>query len=249
MERKMNRTFTVLVSSLVVAGSLLAASATPAVSSEKQVNRTKATTNQRSAHGHHSSAQIPPIVLSGGSERGVHTQPFAVAGGFTVFTMRCTCNAYFALELDGDHAVGFGTILVNTVGAYSGTRAIGMAAGSYYLNVAADGPWSATITQPRNLPAVKAPHTFSGTGASVVGPFSISGDNIRLTAKNTVPHMGSVFVVYVYPAKARKVSSLDQVINDVNDFSGSAVAEETESGPYYLSIDSHGSWTVKVANP
>jgi hypothetical protein len=172
-----------------------------------------------------------------------------VAGGFTEFAMHCACGRYFALELLGQHRLGIGDILVNTVGAYSGTRAIGVQAGTYHFNVAADGPWSVTITQPRNVPAVKAPHTYSGTGASVVGPFSVGGDNIRITAKNTVLHIGSAFVVYVYPAKAKDDSSLDQPINSGNDFSGSAVAQEKKPGPYYLSIDSAGNWTVRVTNP
>jgi hypothetical protein len=206
-------------------------------------------TNQGSAPKRPTTAQIPPIVLSGGSERGVNTQPFTVAGGLTEFAMHCACTAYFALELDGGHPVGFGKILVNTVGTYSGTRAIGMAAGSYLLNVAADGPWSVTITQPRNLPAVKAPHTYSGSGTSVVGPFSVSGNNVRITAKNVVPHIGSAFVVFLYPARAKDVASLVPAIDDGNDFSGSTVAQETKTGPYYLSIASGGSWTVRVANP
>ncbi len=244
----MGRTIKIALVMSVAAAATFVLGAMPAGSSGQQV-ATSMVANHESAASRPAAAQTPPIVLSGESERGVDTQPFVVTGGFTEFAMRCSCSAYFALELDGGHPVGFGKILVNTVGAYSGTRAVGMEAGSYVLNVAADGPWSVTITQPRNLPSVKAPHTYSGTGASVVGPFSLSGDNIRITAKNVVPHIGSVFIVYVYPARARNVSSLDQVINDDNDFSGSTVAKETKSGPYYLSIDSHGSWTVRVANP
>lgn len=168
---------------------------------------------------------------------------FSAAGGLAILTAHCGCQGNFIVELDDSsgHPVDYP---INVVGNYSGSIAEGLAAGRYIANVTADAPWTITVTQPRNVAASGLPYTYAGTGQQVVGPFA-AGSAVKLTATNTSSQGGN-FIVQIDNAKG---SMQDIPFNQIGSFHGSAVSNGLAGGPYYLAVDSDGSWRVALSRP
>jgi len=183
------------------------------------------------------------IPLSGSGQSA--TAPFSVKGGLTVFTAQCSCAKSFSVKIA---RVSGGVVdsPINAIGSYIGSVAEGLRAGRYILNVTADAPWTVNVTQPRNVPASPAPHTYVGTGQQVVGPFTLSGQNILLKATNTSTD-GAVFLVSVIAAA--NGSRQDAPFSEIGRsyFSGSTIAALDNPGPYYFSVKSDGSWTLAAS--
>src|SRR5450756_2589875 len=65
-------------------------------------------------------------------------------------------------------------LLVNTIGSYDARKAEGITkAGTYIMDVEADGDWTVTVEQPRPSDAPGLPQTFTGTGRTVSPFFSL----------------------------------------------------------------------------
>lgn len=186
------------------------------------------------------SSAAAPIVLTGSGQTA--TQPFRVLGGLTILAATCQCSENFSVEIDtsGGSSVD---IPINVIGSYTGSVAEGLKGGAYILNVQADGPWRVTVTQPRNVKGIPLPHTFTGSGQQVVGPVS-GGSALRLAAVNHSTQGGN-FVVEIFGSDG---SSQDIPFNEIGSFNGSTLSTDLSSGPYYLGVDSDGTWTITVSN-
>ncbi|TQK49877.1 hypothetical protein FBY35_0153 [Streptomyces sp. SLBN-118] len=183
---------------------------------------------------------IPPIKLSGTGQQA--TSRFTVAEGLAVFRSTCSaCKTNFIVTLL-DSSGQTKDLLVNAIGTYNGSKGVGMSAGSYRLTIQADSAWTITITQPRHQAAVSLPHTYSGKGDRIVGPFTA---NHAATLRGT--HRGKAnFIVTVLDAKG-DLQNLP--FNQVGNFNGSTVTQMISGGPYYLNVTADGTWTLKLSKP
>ncbi len=138
------------------------------------------------------------------------------------------------------------TTTAKSIGPYSGSVAERLKAGIYILNVQADSPWTVTVTQPRKQAATAIPHTYTGTGQQVIGPFSSKSTSIRIKSTNTSTGGGN-FAVSLFAASDG--SQQDIPVNEIGSFSGSTISQENENGPYDAAVDSDGNWTLRISNP
>lgn len=183
---------------------------------------------------------IPPIKLSGTGQQA--TKRFTVTEGLAVFRSTCSaCKTNFIVTLL-DSSGQAKDVLVNAIGTYNGSKGVGMSAGSYRLTIQADSAWTITLTQPRRQAAVSLPHTYSGKGDRIVGPFTA---NHAATLRGT--HRGKAnFIVTVLDGKG-DLQNLP--FNQVGNFNGSTVTQMISGGPYYLNVTADGTWTLKLSKP
>ncbi len=185
-----------------------------------------------------SASGIAPIQLTG---RGQSTPRFTVTDGLSVFQATCGCSGNFIIEVL-DSSGNSVDIPVNVIGRYSGSFGEHFGAGSYILKIDSDAAWTATITQPRSVSGAGLPKSYTGTGQQIVGPFA-AGAAISIRAKNT----GSAnFIVVVLDQDGNEQ---DIPINEIGNYSGSTISNDLSNGPFYLNVDSNGSWTITVSNP
>ncbi|PFG20670.1 hypothetical protein [Serinibacter salmoneus] len=138
-------------------------------------------------------------------------------------------SSNFALwSLDGDNNQV--DLLVNTIGAYSGTTPWGLTydTEASSIQVEADGPWSITFE-----PLLSA--------AELVMPRSGTGDSVLLyrgaAATPTFTHSGeSNFAVWSYGDQR------DLLINEIGAYSGT---HAITSGPAVIVITADGDWSVE----
>jgi hypothetical protein len=185
---------------------------------------------------------IPAINLSGNGQTA--TAAFALQQGLAVFHATCGCSGNFSIELLTS-AGQSKDVTVNVIGAYVGSKGEGVDAGNYILKIDADAAWTVTVTQPRNVPGTPLPHTYVGKGQEFVGPFA-ADTAARFQAQNTAGPNGGNFAVEVLNATG---DSQDVPINEIGNYSGSTVSNDLQGGPYYLNVDSDGTWTIAVSAP
>ena len=124
-------------------------------------------------------------------------------------------------------------LLVNTIGAYSGTTAYGFTSlgTGTTIQVTADGNWSITISPVSTAPAL----TASGAGDGV---FLYSG----AAGKLAVTHDGaSNFTVSEETGKAFHFGLL---VNEIGAYSGTV---PLSSGPSVIVVGADGQWTLAAS--
>lgn len=185
-------------------------------------------------------AQAAPIHFSGSGQQA--TTPFTVTSGLAVISATYSGTSNFSVTVNK----GSGSMVdipINVIGSYSGSVFEGLAAGSYVLSVTGTtGSWSVTITQPRKIPATALPHTYTGHGQMVVGPFSGDGA-LRIAGSYNGT---SNFAVQI---RAASDGSLQDIpINVIGSYSGSTLSHESEGGPYYAEVDgTGGTWSLAIS--
>lgn len=125
-----------------------------------------------------------------------------------------------------------GDLLVNTIGAYSGTTAFGLTSFTegVRLQVSADGAWSLTIAPLATAPELAA----AGTGDAV---FLYDGDAAALAAT----HDGDSNFAIIEETDA--FLSMGLLINEIGSYSGTV---PLSSGPSVLMVTADGNWTLTV---
>ncbi|MDQ6721877.1 MAG: hypothetical protein M3003_13935 [Candidatus Dormibacteraeota bacterium] len=182
---------------------------------------------------------IPDIPLSGRGQTATQAFPI-VGGGLTIFKANCACGGNFNVEIDDSNGQAK-DIPINVIGAYSGSVAEGLNAGSYILKIGADAAWTITVSQPRRTPAASLPQTYAAHGQQVVGPFSSSGA-VRLVAQ----HRGSSnFAVEVWRDDG---SREDIPINEIGNYNGSTLSG-LHGGNHWLGVAADGDWSIAVSKP
>lgn len=123
-----------------------------------------------------------------------------------------------------------GDLLVNTIGAYSGTTVYGFNAFSdaTSLQVTADGNWTITVSPLSTAPALAT----SGAGDAV---FLFDGSAGKLTAT----HDGTRN--FIVQEETDRASSFGLLINEIGAYSGTV---PLSSGPSVISVRADGAWTL-----
>lgn len=180
-----------------------------------------------------------PITLSGSGPQA--SEPFQLEDGLVVARLGHQGSSNFIVYLlDGGTGQELGSSLTNQIGAFEGSTAFASGSGSYLLNVDADGPWNATIEQPRPEDAPPT-RSFSGTGQTATDLFSLSSGLARLQ----MSHQGEGnFIVYLLDRQGYEVGP--SIANEIGPFDGSQAVQIPEDGIYLLRVDADGPWTIEV---
>ncbi len=126
---------------------------------------------------------------------------------------------------------GQGDLLINTVGAYKGSRPL-FEGSPVKLDIQADGAWTVTITP---MTCCAASGEFAGSGDAVSNQFNPPG---RQAWDFSNSGQGS-YVVYAHCVGGDQI-----VLNRVGSVQGSMVVQFGR-GPCYWEVLSDGSWSIR----
>jgi hypothetical protein len=163
---------------------------------------------------------------------------FSLDSGLSIFRLRHGGNRNFIVHLlDQNGAIV--EFLTNEIGAFDGSRAAGIQfAGTYVLEVQADGDWSVTIEQPRPSLAPTIPLSFTGRGKQVT-PFFTAPPGLKVV---TMQHSGKRnFIVHMVNQNGRTVEFL---ANAIGPFGGSKATGT--SGIHLFNVEADGDWTIDI---
>lgn len=170
-----------------------------------------------------------PIQKSGTGDT-IIALPEGATGGIVTATHKGASN--FAVSVLDANNASTGELLVNTIGAYSGTTAWGISplGEGVRLQVTADGAWTFDIRPMGSAPALAA----GGSGDAV---FLYTGAAGALTAT----HDGSRN--FVVQEETGEVFSIGLLVNDIGAYSGTV---PLSSGPSVITVTADGNWTLAV---
>jgi hypothetical protein len=179
-----------------------------------------------------------PIVLSGTGQEA--TSKFTLEKGLSKFRMAHDGDSNFAILLLDDEGNNV-DLLVNEIGEFDGSKAVGIAkAGIYLLDISADGGWKITIEQPRPSTAPSVPKTLKGKGQQVSELFYLD----KGLARFEMIHDGdSNFAILLLDDEGNNV---DLLVNEIGEFDGSKAVGITKSGIYLLDISADGNWEISI---
>jgi hypothetical protein len=182
-------------------------------------------------------AAAAPLEFSGSGQQA--TQLFPLSEGLVIFHMTHTGDRNFAIWLLDDRGRRI-DLLVNEIGPFNGSTAIGVQAGSYLLDISADGAWAVSIEQPYPATAPPVPQTFTGQGQQVSPMFALQQGLVRFA----MSHNGDRnFAIWLLDQRGNRI---DLLVNEIGQFSGSKAIGITRAGIYLLDIAADGNWTVTV---
>lgn len=163
-----------------------------------------------------------------GTGDNIITLPAGATAGIVTATHNGTRN--FSISVIDASNQSTGDLLVNTIGAYSGTTAFGFNSFSkgVSLQLTADGAWSVTISPVSAAPALAA----SGTGDAV---FLYDGNAGKLAAT----HSGTGN--FVVTEETGKAYSMGLLINTIGAYSGTV---PLAAGPSAIEVKADGAWTL-----
>lgn len=170
-------------------------------------------------------AFVPKTYSGKGDDVVTIDKPAAVA----IMTFSCPkCSGNVIVQSDGAE-----TLLVNTIGSYSGKRWIDASSGSTTsrLTIQAGGSWKVTIGGPDQARSAGGP--VSGKGDDVI---ALSGDST--TAAITNKGQGN-FIVQSVPTEGSLFGS-DLAVNEIGSYTGTVPLET----PTLVQVTSEGSWTI-----
>lgn len=162
---------------------------------------------------------------------------FDLEGGFVIVEATHTGGeSNFQIELvdeNGDMAALF----VNEIGEFDGESGASPEAGSYVLDISADGEWEITLRQPRPTEGDSPPIEESGDGPSVIGPYEFDG---RIQATGSYDGQSN-FIVEAYPIDP---GFQELVFNEIDSFEGSNTFSMNGLG--FVVVQASGSWTLEM---
>ena len=134
-----------------------------------------------------------------------------------------------------------GYAIANEIGAGQSSSALRIPrAGRHVLDVDADGPWSATVRQPRPADAPEKT-SFSGDGNAATNLFSLSGGLKRVTAT----YEGrSNFIIFMLDSEGRETAYA--MINEIGTGEYSTTVTVPEDGLYLFTVEADGPWTINI---
>jgi hypothetical protein len=169
--------------------------------------------------------------------------PFELRKGLAIFTMTHSGSSGFFVNLLDEQGEEFLPLLTYQIGSFEGSTALGFdedEAGTYALDVTADGAWTVVVEQLEPTVAPSVPQTFTGVGPAA-SPF------FHLEAGPTTFHMihdgPSNFAIELWDSHGNYV---DLLVNEIGPFDGSKVIQAPAAGVYILDIDADGNWGVAI---
>ena len=193
-----------------------------------------------------------PIEFSG---QGDDVSPqFMLEEGVAVFITTHDGSSNFAIELL-DNTGGYIDLLVNEIGTFDGSGAIGVredniigaVPGIHVLNITADGNWTVLIKQPRPTSSEIPPLNLTGKGHAV-SPFFTLDEG--LTTFDMTHNGDSNFAIQLFSANGEME---ELIANEIGSYSGKKAIGVKQGniigarpGIHILSITADGIWAVSI---
>ncbi len=150
------------------------------------------------------------------------------ADGAAILTFKCpSCSENTVVKTNGEDS-----LLVNTIGSYSGSHLIDSSSGSNTteVTITAVGSWT-LILSGLDQAAQSNGQPISGKGDTVL---HITGNTTKATIANTGDEN---FVVRAYPEAG---GNADLAVNTIGSYKGTVPLD----APAYVQITSNGTWSV-----
>ena len=179
-----------------------------------------------------------PITLSGTGQEA--TSKFSLEKGLTTFRMTHSGDRNFIVWLLDDNGNKI-EILVNKIGEFDGSKAVGIKnGGNYILDISADGRWAITIEQPRPSNISPVPKMLKGTEQQASEMFYLD----KGLARFEMIHDGDQnFIVWLLDDNGNKI---DILVNEIGKFDGSKAVSIRKDGNYILDISADGNWDIAI---
>jgi hypothetical protein len=180
-----------------------------------------------------------PISLVGSWQQS--SQMFHLEQGLSIFSMQHQGSSNFTIWLVDRNGKKV-DLLVDVVGEFSGSKALGITnASEYHLAITSDGQWAVDITQPRPLTAQPVPLSMTGTGKHATHFFALK----QGSATFKMTHNGSSkFAVWLDDVNGKHI---DLLANTAGTFDGSRAEDIDRDGIYLLDVDADGDWKIDVS--
>lgn len=180
-----------------------------------------------------------PIDLSGSASQA--TDFFGLEEGLTVFEFSHQGQMNFIATLLDEQGTEVGYALGNEIGTVESSSALRIQrAGRYVLDVDADGPWSARVTQPRPADSPERT-TFSGDNNAATPIFSTDSGLKRVTAT----HQGQGnFIINMLDSEGRETAFA--MINEIGSGEYSTTVTVPQDGLYLFTVEAEGPWTINI---
>lgn len=170
--------------------------------------------------------------------KGKMSQTFKAGGGLTIIKLAHRGTSNFVVLYGQGQAT---QLLVNEVGKYEGSRALGLPAGDYVLDIDTDGEWAVQIDQSVPTTAEPPPQKLTGTGQAATKFFSLKPG----AANFRVSHEGDgLFAPYLLKSDGKGLTNL---ANELGKFTGEKRVDITEEGIYLVDVTATGPWTIEVS--
>lgn len=171
--------------------------------------------------------------------QGNKQQNFRAGGGLTVFTLKHEGRQNFVVQYGQGSNM---SLLVNEIGNYEGSKAVGLPVGEYTLDIATRGQWSVEIDQSIPTEAPAPPKKLEGDGPTASEFFSLKAGpaRFRLTYNGD-----SLFAPQLIKANDGTVITL--LANELADFNGEKTVEIFEPGIYLVDVVAGGEWTIDIS--
>ena len=158
--------------------------------------------------------------------------------GLALFEARYTGPGNFVVWLQG----AADELLVNEIGSYEGTTAVGVEGGSYLLDVQASDVWSVNIREPRHQPPTGATQ-FAAVGDGVTDFLWFDEGLYRVGAT----HDGSSnFVIWLLDDAGDRQ---DMLTNEIGEYDRARSIRIDVAGVYLFAVEADGGWTLAVLDP
>lgn len=189
-------------------------------------------------------ADVPDVLVFTGTGRPQIAPVFEMTGGLLQVHVEHTgADGYFRVAFDAVHQDQERKPFVAApkLGAYEAVRYVGLAAGTYALEVQADGFWRVELSYPDADGAVEATGEISGSSLQAAPPVRLpAGDtDITFTHSGDFSHQVRVF---------------DWTGNELGDSTGcwffghddqaSRTCTVAAEGPYFFDIKADRSWSL-----
>jgi len=186
--------------------------------------------------------ELPSVEKVEGQEfegTGSNTQRFKAGGGLTVFTLTHEGRANFVVQYGAGETQN---LLVNEIGNYEGSKAVGLPVGDYTLDIATRGKWSVKIDQSVPTEAPLPPKKLEGDGAAASEFFSLKAGPAKF--RSTYKGAGLFAPQLINSADGIVVTLL---ANELSDFTGEKTVEIYADGIYLVDVTASGPWTIDVS--
>lgn len=168
---------------------------------------------------------------------GTKSQTFQTGGGLTIIKLTHEGPANFVVQYGQGQDL---QLLVNAIGLFAGSKAVGLPEGEYTLDISTLGDWTVLIEQSAPSSADGPPQELSGNGQVATDFFSLAEG----TATFQMNHEGTGgFIATLIRSDGTPITGL---ANELGVFNGSKEVTVSE-GIYLVDVTTKGDWTIDVS--
>ena len=130
--------------------------------------------------------------------------------------------------------------VAETERSLTGSKAVGVPAGTYFLRVQSSGSWTIGIEKPAPVSVPFPPQSYSAGGPLATPFFQTMGGPVTVTMN----YQGSGnFVVVVLESGGRAV---DLAANKTGPYQGAHLVSLRSEVNYLLNVEADGPWTIDI---